>query len=139
MIWHLLTINRSMAVSGYPEIIKEPCYGMEPGDEVIQIGDYNKNGKETSSSRVWKLDPPLTYAGTWQIPQPVDPWEKRKQALFRIKEELTHEWVDLFNNPIPYYFLLSISGFGELWQVKPQLNNIFIYKAKFKLAKKQEA
>lgn len=138
MTWQLLTINRSMAVSGYPDIIKEDCYGLQPGDRVTQIGDYNKNGKETSSCRVWKLKPPLTYAGTWQIPEPVDEWEKSKQALFMIHESLTYQWADLFNTPIPFYFLFSITEFNQLWQVKPQLNNIFIYKAKFILANRDK-
>lgn len=58
-----LIINNEYGLAGTPPLLNRDIFGLKVNDVVTQIGEYNKNGNETSSCSVWKLKKPLRYKG----------------------------------------------------------------------------
>lgn len=52
-----------VAVGDEVPLSRVMVFGLSPGDRIIQIGSFSKNGKITSSCRVDQFAPPVIYEG----------------------------------------------------------------------------
>lgn len=59
----------AVLIEGYPMLMGEPPiidqekFGLKIGDPIIQIGRNTPNGRESTSCRIKRFHPPITYSG----------------------------------------------------------------------------
>lgn len=104
-------------------------FGLEVNSKVSQVGRYTANGKESSSCRVRKITPFMTYKGVYRF-------EDSEHMAFLLPPGGVTGWKDN-ETPKDIYSLWSINDGSsiepELVVFDYDINSIYIYKPEFKI------
>jgi len=128
-----IEIHGKPIIYGRPDLILNPCYGLEPGTKVTQIGMPAKSGKITSSAHVDEWTPWVEYAGLVDMdgdlfaafrlpPGGVAPKRKAKKHLTE---------VDGIKLDGEFYMVYAMFGDGDLLEVSRTRNNTYLYRGQF--------
>ena len=106
------------------KIYREPFNTLIPDDKIIQIGNYSKNGKITSSSRVDSFKPYIIYSG-WSYAPDFNGEGIFKVLLFR---DPLVKFIDVY---ALYAFADLKNEFGELYSYDFKRNSLRIFQLNF--------
>lgn len=90
---------------GAPQFQHRSLFGLEVGQQVVQIGELARSGKQTSSCRITTFTRPATYAGLFRGEGGT---KDTLYAAFLLHPSTIKGW-NLFCPPQPYFELWAVS------------------------------
>lgn len=114
------------------DLILKPMLGLDVGDRITSIGGYSKNGKQTSSNRMMKVEPFMTYQGVFKDEK------KNEYMVFDMPDDMISGWGDKYPKQKWSILMLivRIGNYSELLVHNYNKQSILIYKPIFKMYKK---